>query len=662
MKYFKVAGACVNQTPLSWDSNTAHLISAIEAARKEKVAILCLPELAISGYGCEDTFFSGYVLRQSLAALDRIREASAGMIVSVGLPMEVENCLYNVCCLMQDQVILGFVAKQELAGDGVHYEPRWFKRWPKNLSITVDVLGGKHPFGDLIFEIDGIRLGFEICEDAWNGVRPAQDHYLNNVDVILNPSASHFAFGKTMVRELLVTETSRAYSCAYIYSNLLGNESGRIIYDGEIIIAQGGKLLARNKRFSYEDFQIITASLDVQAIRRQKKKSFNFQPVIPNNLVHGRGSIAEAPEPGVVTEEACGDRFSKEEEFYHALTLGLFDYMRKSRSRGFTISLSGGADSSCCAVLVSECYQRAYKELGEEKFREKLSYLNAASVSPQGQAATLNVPPGEARLSAQFMQDFLTCVYQGTGNSSDATLTSARELAAGLGATFYLWNVQPLLTQYEGMVEASLSRDLNFVQDDIAMQNIQARLRSPGVWMVANVKNALLLTTSNRSEAAVGYATMDGDTSGGLAPLGGIDKAFLLKWLRWAQSHLGISSLSFVNNLQPTAELRPPDQTQTDEEDLMPYPVLDQIERNAIRDYKSPLEVFKTLRGLEPDTLLKAHIRKFFTLWARNQWKRERYAPSFHLDDQNLDPKTWCRFPILSGSFVKELAEMDACQ
>jgi NAD+ synthase (glutamine-hydrolysing) len=177
--------------------------------------------------------------------------------------------------------------------------------------------------------------------------------------------------------------------------------------------------------------------------------------------------------------------------------------------------------------------------------------------------------------------------------------------------------------------------------------------------MIANLNRALLLTTSNRSEAAVGYATMDGDTSGGLAPLGGIDKAFLLQFLRWAEPNLGLSGLSYVNNLQPTAELRPAAEGQTDEGDLMPYSILDKIEKAAIRDYKSPVEVFKTLRGLRDDAVLKGYIRKFYTLWARNQWKRERYAPSFHLDDENLDPKTWCRFPILSGGFREDLDAMD---
>lgn len=643
MKYIKVAGACVNQTPLDWEGNLNRLIGAVREARSQKVAMLCLPELSICGYGCEDTFFSGYVLERSLQALRRLAEECEDIVVSVGLPMEMESCLYNVSALIQNRRILGFAAKQELAGDGIHYEPRWFKSWPNNRIQSYELDGVEYPFGDLIFEIDGVRIAFEICEDAWNGLRPAQDHYSNNVDIILNPSASHFAFGKARVREKLVTETTRGYFCAYVYSNLLGNESGRVVYDGDILIAQGGKLLARNPRFSFADFQVAAAVLDVQAIRRQKKKSFNFEPNYPDNLIQGVDDLPEAEDPGFWNTYKEQAFLTKEEEFHQAITLGLFDYLRKSYSRGFVLSLSGGADSSCCAVLIAESFRRALAELGEEAFRSKLHYM-------------------KVNLGEDYMKGLLTCVYQGTDNSSDDTLESARELAKDLGASFMNWNVQPLYDRYTGMVEENMERDLAWETDDIALQNIQARLRAPGIWMIANIQKALLITTSNRSEAAVGYATMDGDTAGGLAPLGGIDKAFLLHWLSWAESKLEIPGLSYVNNLQPSAELRPLDNEQTDEGDLMPYPILDQIERAAIRDYKSPVEVFKTLRGVRDDATLKGYVRKFFTLWARNQWKRERYAPSFHLDDANLDPKTWCRFPILSGSYREDLAEMDAYQ
>ncbi|MEO0899552.1 MAG: NAD(+) synthase [Bacteroidota bacterium] len=638
MKYLKLAGACLNQTPLAFRQNTRNILNAIEEARSQGVQILCLPELAISGYGCEDAFYNPYVLERSLEALEEIVEASEDLTLSVGLPMEYEGSLYNVVAVVHDQEVLGFVAKQHLPGDGIYYEPRWFKVWPEETQATYLWEEKYYPFGDLIFEIDGVRIGLEICEDAWNGVRPAVRHYVNGVDIILNPSASNFAFGKSLTRQMLVTDASRQYNCTYVYSNLLGNEAGRIIYDGEILIAQTGSLLARNKRFSFEEFQILPAVLDVERTHIHRRKSFNYVPEYPDNLVQGDG-VYQTSYPEDLPEIPPYE--SKNEEFYLAETLALFDYMRKSYSRGFVLSLSGGADSSGCAVLCSQAILRAKQELGDNAFFDKVKYAKLDQEKP-------------------LVPQLLTTVYQGTANSGEETLESAEELSKGIGATFHHWKVERVHQQYKELAESAIQRPLTWEQDDITLQNIQARLRAPGIWMLANIHRALLVTTSNRSEAAVGYATMDGDTSGGLAPLGGIDKDSLLEWLKWAEVHLQISELRYVNNLQPTAELRPEEYDQTDEADLMPYDVLDDIEKYAIRDYQSPLDIFIRLRGKKyPDRQLKGYIRKFFTLWSRNQWKRERYAPSFHLDDENLDPKSYCRFPILNGGFWEALEEMD---
>jgi NAD+ synthase (glutamine-hydrolysing) len=153
-----------------------------------------------------------------------------------------------------------------------------------------------------------------------------------------------------------------------------------------------------------------------------------------------------------------------------------------------------------------------------------------------------------------------------------------------------------------------------------------------------------------------------------LSPIAGIDKAFLRRWLAWLEtqgpSGLGpIPALAAITVQAPTAELRPLGAGQTDEQDLMPYDLLDAVERAAIRDKLTPLEVLLRMRPQFPQYSvgeLGEWIERFFRLWCRNQWKRERYAPSFHVDDENLDPKTWCRFPILSGGFERELAELRA--
>jgi NAD+ synthase (glutamine-hydrolysing) len=333
------------------------------------------------------------------------------------------------------------------------------------------------------------------------------------------------------------------------------------------------------------------------------------------------------------------------------VALGLFDYMRKSRSRGFVVSLSGGADSAAVACLVGVMAELAFTELGREGLRRKLGYL----------------PGLDSVASARdLVRALLVCVYQATRNSSEVTREAARRVAEALGAEFHQFEVDTLVDGYVDMVSKAVGRRLGWETDDVALQNIQSRARAPGVWLLANLRTALLVATSNRSEAAVGYATMDGDTCGGLSPIAGIDKAFLRQWLRWMeesgpQDLSALPALEAVNSQQPTAELRPPDAEQTDEGDLMPYDVLDAIERAAIRDKQTPLEAFRTLRaqhGHHGDEQLGAWVERFFRLWARNQWKRERYAPSFHLDDQNLDPRSWCRFPILSGGFERELERL----
>ena len=256
------------------------------------------------------------------------------------------------------------------------------------------------------------------------------------------------------------------------------------------------------------------------------------------------------------------------------------------------------------------------------------------------------------------MSDLLTTIYQGTVNSSQNTRDSARELAEWIGSTHYVIEIDGIVKGYRDLVEKAINRPLTWAQDDITLQNVQARVRAPSAWMLANIKNALLLATSNRSEASVGYATMDGDTSGSISPISGIDKSFIRTWLLWLEKQ-GFKGLHLVNSLEPSAELRPLTEKQVDEEDLMPYPILNTIERLAFYDLCSPHEclekVIEQYGSHFAKEKLEEFVRRFFRLWARNQWKRERYAPGFHVDDYSLDPKSWLRFPILSAGLEKDI-------
>jgi len=656
MTKLRLAAAGVNQTPLAWETNRQNLLAAMDAARTAKASVLCLPELCITGYGCEDTFFATGVQQTALQLLAKLVPETYGLITTLGLPLQVEGTLYNAMAFCCDGELLGFVGKQFLAADGIHYEPRWFKPWPVGEVREVAVGVKPYPVGDLLFDCGGVNIGMEICRDAWVADRPIAGLAARGADIILNPSASHFAFAKQEIRREYVLRGARDFQVSYAYCNLLGNESGRALFDGGTLIASEGEMVAAGPRFSFADWVLATADIDVAATRLQRaqsKRPRRHAGSFGGATVDGKFTFPELSVPHEPTAPPAWDTSPapKAEEFARAVPLGLFDYLRKSRAGGLVVSLSGGADSSAVVTMIWLLVELGIAEIGRAAFLKKLSHLAQLS---------------EAKENADIVKQLLTCVYQSTRNSGQVTFDSALTISQAVGAKFLQWSVDTLVDGYVETVSRAVDRPLTWQHDDLALQNIQSRARGPGVWLLANLSGSLLLSTSNRSEAAVGYATMDGDTCGGLAPITGIDKAYLLEWLQWMettgpQGSGPLAALSVVNVQQPTAELRPSTIGQTDEGDLMPYAVLDAIERAAIRDRLMPVEVWETVcqqfdhyGGQQ----LGQWVERFFQLWCRNQWKRERYAPSFHLDDENLDPKTWCRFPILSGGFERELAEL----
>ncbi len=629
----RLAGAALNQTPLDWATNLTNIRAAIDQARAAGVALLCLPELCLTGYGCEDLFLHPWVAAAAEEHLAALLPDTYGLCVVVGLPVRHGAGLaYNCAAVLRDGQLLGLAAKQFLANDGIHYEPRWFRPWPAGEESEITFAGQLTRIGDLVFRHGEAEFGFEICEDAWrpDNERPAC-RLMGRVNLILNPSASHFALSKTGVRHDLVVNASRNFRCAYLYANLLGNEAGRVIYDGEILVARHGHLLKRNGLLSFKDVDLEWCDVD-------------FSTELP---------LAEALSPLPTPDEY--------RELNAALSLALFDYLRKSRTKGFVLSLSGGADSAMCAISVAEMVRLGVEELGAEAFMRKSGAFSEEQIAT---LVTGNLAPRTSDL-VPLTSHLLSCAYQSTINSSEDTFEAAQAIATSIGATFHAWRIDDEVARYQLTIEQAIGRELRWETDDLALQNIQARVRAPAIWLLANVKNALLLTTSNRSEVAVGYCTMDGDTAGSIAPLAGIDKDFLRRWLVWAERELGYVGLQRVNTLQPTAELRPledrPEDRQTDERDLMPYPVLNAIERLAFYDRLAPQEVETRLAeqfpALTPEQRA-TFVKRFYTLWSRNQWKRERYAPSFHLDDYNLDPRSWLRFPILSGGFGEELGSL----
>jgi NAD+ synthase (glutamine-hydrolysing) len=628
MNKIKVSCISMKTTPMDFSGNLNKIKKILEDKENSASQLILFPELCISGYGCEDAFYNPYIWENAKKSLEQIKPYSTNKIIVVGLPIYHSSCLYNSAAVLSNQKLLGIVPKINLANTGVHYEKRWFQ---ENFQAH-EYINFNHeqvPFGNIIFKSSDFSFGIEICEDSWVTHRPSSNLSVMGAEIILSMGASHFSFHKQSIRRRIFQESSRAQNNVFLYSNLNGNESGKIIFEGGSLIAQNGSILNEGRRLHFTDYEITKGVLDLDSIKQNKSKNFRNNQnldhskilIVPHTL-----RVSHPNEPLSLPIQLINSNIYS--DFSNAVSLGMFDYLIKTKANGFSLSLSGGADSSACAILVTIMKERAKKELGSSIF-ESFSLDE---------------------------ENLLYTIYQATINNSLETKKYAKMLSEELKVKHYEVNIDSLVNTIIHDLSEEMKITPNWIEHDLALQNIQARARSPIVWLMANLKNHLLISTGNRSEASVGYTTMDGDSSGSLCPISGVSKEFILEWLESINNGLEpllpkLHSLKLLLNKKPTAELKPLNEFQEDEKDLMPYPLLQKIEKEYVFNGRGEEEILKFLLETEKDLdedSLKRFISKFIILFKRSQWKRERLPPGFHLDDYGLDPKSSFRFPILS--------------
>ncbi|MEE2643617.1 MAG: NAD(+) synthase [Myxococcota bacterium] len=676
----------LNQTVGDWAGNRKRILSAWRAARADDISLLLCPELSISGYSLGDRLPRPGTLQQSYESLKQIAaEVEEGVLI-VGLPVAHRGVLYNAAAVLARGALQGLCPKGSLATGDVEYENRWYQGWEAGrVEEWTAPDGDQVPIGDLVFEAPDLPpFAFEICEELWRGTRPGARRALAGAEILLNPSASWFTMGKHRIRRQMVREASRADLCAYLYASLSGCDSTRLVFDGAALIAAEGRLLAEGDRFLFDqDWSLRAGPVDLSGLRRARLETGSWRAEQAALLRGERGpapQILLLPEVGLNTARSAYDRppigpsqgpswlrastdhdrrdpsldwllhaglikrASEPEEIGFlelelALCLGLRDYLRKARISALALALSGGRDSAMVAILVDRMFTYQKPEVSREARR---AYTKA---------------------------HFLTA-YLATENSGRATREAAREVAEEIASTHHDLSIQATLDAHQQVVEGAVGSALSWEDpvENLALQNVQARLRGVLIWSLANLKQALLLVTSNQSEAAVGYTTMDGDTSGGLALIAGVPKSLVNRWLSWAEHFHGYQSLSSINALAPSAELKPPEEEQTDEAELMPFPLLDRILYHFIELAQDPLEIFISLWpeaaagslpvAAEP-TALRDAIARFIRLFCFAQWKRERFAIAFRIHDFDLDPKAGGRFPPIQAPFTEELAALD---
>ena len=605
----KIASSNTNQTPLAWNKNFHNISKSIEEAKREKVEILSFPELCVTGYSCQDLFFNDWFIEKSNAYLKKIQKLCENITVIIGHALKYNGKLFNSVCIIKDKEIKGFFLKSNLPNDGIHYEKRWFEPWKLGDRKTFTFNNTEIPVGTIQFEYnDQLTIGFEICRDSWDDDRPANYISTKKNLLILNPLASHYAFGKFDFRRNQVIESSKKFKCTYISINLLGNESGKFIFEGDTILSQNGKLLDVSNRFSFKDYILNIYSIDLI----NEKNIFTY------------------------------NKKNKYDEFKSAFSLAIIDYLKKTKLKGFALSLSGGLDSSATAILIYESLKRYTKELGIKNVIKKLKISN------------FNLFDDDRKNLKRIINEIFITVYQKTKNSSQSSKKSANKLSNFIGSKHYEWDIDDEVESIVSKISKKTKIEYNWDNHNLSLQNIQARVRSPFIWFIANTNNFLLLSTSNRSELSVGYSTMDGDSSGSISPIAGVDKVFIKDFLKYLKNEYEYDVLEYVLKLKPSAELKPLKYNQKDEDELMPYGLLSQIEFLAIKKRLGPKEILIKIDGYS-SKVIRDGVKMFFTNYGKSQWKRERSAPSFHFDEYSLDSSLWNRMPILSNNFKEEI-------
>jgi len=378
--------------------------------------------------------------------------------------------------------------------------------------------------GGALVELNGVPLGITICEDIWEPGPPATDEALAGAQVIVNLSASPYHAGKGLEREAMLVQRARDNNAAILFCNSVGGQD-ELVFDGHsVAIDQDGDIVARAPQF---EEALVVCSIDPGAIfakrlqdARQRAAVRRAGPAEVPTLARVEVPPTEGEVGGEVTPVLGAD-----EELYKALVTGVRDYVDKNGFERVVVALSGGIDSALVALV-------AVDALGPDR---------------------------------------VTFVSMPSPYSSEGTRADARAIAENLGARFLELPIDPSMQAFDEI----LSGTFNGAEPDITEENLQARIRGNIVMALSNKFGWLVLTTGNKSEMSVGYATLYGDMAGGFAVLKDVFKGSVYRLVRWRNEREGRELVpASVLDRPPSAELR---HEQRDEDSLPAYELLDAI-------------------------------------------------------------------------------------
>jgi NAD+ synthase (glutamine-hydrolysing) len=286
--FVRVGAAVPEMKVADVDFNTDEIIKLINDAEGKNIQIIVFPELSITGYTCADLFHQNILLNEVLVGLKKIIDSTSKLNITsiVGMPLTLDNQLYNTAVVINKGHILGIVPKTYIPNYSEFYEKRWFASSLTMISKDMELFGETVPVGtDLLFQSinnKDICFGIEICEDLWTLYPPSINQALNGATILFNLSASNELIGKYEYRRSLVNGQSGRCIAGYIYTSCGINESTTdVLFSGHAMISENGSMLEESERFKF-DSQIIYNDIDIQKLMTLRYKDMSYMGVIPN--------------------------------------------------------------------------------------------------------------------------------------------------------------------------------------------------------------------------------------------------------------------------------------------------------------------------------------------------------------------------------------------
>lgn len=618
--FIRVAAAIPDLKVADCFYNVSQMTEMVKTADTEGVEVICFPELSITGYTCADLFFQQQLLNDALQALRdlQLKTYNTRCLVIVGMPVMHKNQLFNVAVVLSQGKILAVVPKTHLPNNNEFYEKRWFASGAQLVDSTIEFNNEIVPFGsDICFVSNEFSFAIELCEDLWVPIPPSSQHAIQGAELIFNLSATNELAGKhTYLRQLIEQQSARCHA-GYIYASAGSGESTTdVVYAGNALIAENGKIIAASERFNL-DSQLVITEVDVQRLRAERLRNSNFSASKSDTIYREIRFETKAIQAASLLRTfekhpfvpALNNREAACSEIFAIQTGGLAKRWKHTQAESLVLGISGGLDSTLALLVCA-------------KTADKLGF-------------------DRKRIIGVTMPGF------GTTNR---TYTNAVSLIKSLGVTLKEISIKEACIQH--------FKDIEHTEDvhDVVYENTQARERTQILMDLANKHNGLVIGTGDLSELALGWATYNGDHMSMYGVNSGVPKTLVRYLVDWVSHQLDAYSeivLQDVLDTPVSPELLPATEqgeiAQKTEDLVGPYELHDfflyYFVRFGFAPEKIRLLAKQTFADSYTDEIIEKWLKVFVKRFFQQQFKRSCMPDGPKVGSINLSPRGDWRMP-----------------